>query len=340
MRVLGIETSCDETAVSVVDATNRKFSVHAHIISSQIPKHVKYGGVVPEVAAREHVKNIIPTLSYALQKAKTKPAQLDLIAVTRGPGLMTSLAVGVQTAATLSCVWKTPLVGVNHMEGHLYSNWVQNPHITFPALHLIVSGGHTELVLMAGHGKYRLLGRTRDDASGEAFDKVAKILGLPYPGGPSIQRAAVRGNPRAIDFPRPMINAENFEFSFAGLKTAVLYETYKHKRLAPKKRADIAASFQQAVVDVLVTKTIKAAKKFAVKSVLLAGGVAANILLRETLKREIRGELPQAFFAIPPFELCTDNATMIAVAGYFSARRKRFESWKTIDADPNWELVR
>lgn len=340
MRILAIETSCDETAVSVVDATVRAFHVRSHIISSQIPTHVQYGGVVPEVAARVHVKSIIPTLSYALKKAKTTPKSIDLISVTKGPGLMTSLAVGVQTAAALSYVWKKPLVGVNHIEGHVYSNWVHNPSIKFPALHLIVSGGHTELVLMTGHGKYRLLGKTRDDAAGEAFDKVAKILHLSYPGGPAIQRVALKGDPHAIDFPRPMMNRANYEFSFAGLKTSVLYLTQKHRKLNNKQRADFAASFQQAVVDVLVAKTLRAAKQYRVKSVLLAGGVAANKLLRESLKKTLHTALPKVFFAIPPFDLCTDNATMIAVAGYFNAKRKKLSSWKTIDADPNWELVK
>lgn len=340
MKVLAIETSCDETAVSVVDATDHAFQVRSHIISSQIPTHVQYGGVVPEVAAREHVKSIIPTLAYALKKAKTTPAKIDLIAVTKGPGLMTSLAVGVQTAATLSYVWKKPLVGVNHIEGHVYSNWVRNPGIKFPALHLIVSGGHTELVVMTAHGKYKLLGKTRDDAAGEAFDKVAKILHLSYPGGPSIQKAALKGNPHAIDFPRPMLKEKNYEFSFAGLKTSVLYLTQKHRKLTTKQRADIAASFQQAVIDVLVAKTLRAGKQYKVRSVLLAGGVAANKLLRETLKKTLYAELPKVFFGIPPFDLCTDNATMIAVAGYFNAKRKKLSKWETIDADPNWELVK
>ncbi|HCM67695.1 MAG TPA: tRNA (adenosine(37)-N6)-threonylcarbamoyltransferase complex transferase subunit TsaD [Candidatus Kerfeldbacteria bacterium] len=339
MRILSIETSCDETAISVVDALRGKFVVRSHIISSQIPKHVKYGGVVPEVAAREHVKNIIPTLYYALKKSKTKPKQIDLIAVTRGPGLMTSLAVGIQTAVGLAFGWKKPLVGVNHMEGHIYSNWVEHPTTKFPALHLVVSGGHTELVLMTGHGKYRLLGKTRDDAAGEAFDKVAKILNLPYPGGPSIQRAAEKGNPQAVDFPRPMMNAQGFEFSFAGLKTSVLYHVQKMKRVTPRQRADIAASFQQAVVDVLVAKTVRAATQYRVKSVFLAGGVAANKPLREQLAKAIKKELPRALFTIPPFKLCTDNATMIAVAGYFRYRRNGADNWQTLDADPNWELV-
>ncbi len=339
MRILGIETSCDETAASVVDAGNSGFNVRAHVISSQIPQHAKYGGVVPEVAAREHVKNIIPTLSYALKKAEAKPAQIGLIAVTKGPGLMTSLAVGVQTAAALSYAWDTPLIGVNHMEGHILSNWVRNPRIRFPVLNLVVSGGHTELVLMTGHGKYKLLGKTRDDAAGEAFDKVAKILHLPYPGGPSIQRAAEQGNPASVAFPRPMLRESNYEFSFAGLKTSVLYLVQKRKKLSGKDRADIAASFQQAVVDVLVGKTLRAARQYRVKSVLLAGGVAANRPLRKTLKHSLNKELPKVIFSTPPFEFCTDNATMIAVAGYFNAKRKKFSRWQTLDADPNWELV-
>lgn len=293
---------------------------------------------MPEVAAREHVKNIIPTLSYALRKGKTRPKDIDRIAVTSGPGLMTSLSVGVQTAATLSYAWRKPAIGVNHMEGHIYANWVENPRIRFPVLNLTVSGGHTELVYMKKHGSYKLLGRTRDDASGEAFDKVAKILGLSYPGGPSIEKLAKKGNPKAYDFPRPMMSHANYDFSFAGLKTSVLYMYHKIKK-TPKVKADIAASFQQAVVDVLVDKTIKAAGEYKVKTVLLSGGVAANTLLRQTLTKELKSEFPKIAFHYPPIKLCTDNATMIAVAGYFNINRGKSTPWQQLHADSNWELV-
>ena len=339
MTILSIETSCDETAISVVDAARNRFFVRAHVVSSQIPTHAKYGGVVPEVAAREHVRNIIPTLAYALKKARITERNIDLITVTRGPGLMTSLAVGVQTAASLAYIWKKPLVGVNHIEGHIYSNWIQHPDIRFPAVSLVVSGGHTELILMKKHGSYSLIGRTRDDAAGEAFDKVAKILHLSYPGGPAIQKAAANGNPSAYDFPRPMLNYKNHEFSFAGLKTSVLYTVQKKKKITAKDKSNIAASFQQAVVDVLVEKTVVAAEKFKAKTVLLAGGVAANTPLRETLRASLKTALPTIAFYTPPMNLCTDNATMIAVGGYFNYKNKKSDRWDKIDADPNWELV-
>ena len=223
MIILGIETSCDDTAVSLIRGTKNKLTILSHIVSSQIMTHRKYGGVVPEVAARRHVINIIPTLDSALRQAKISSDKIDVIAVTRGPGLVTSLRVGVQTAKTLAFAWGKKIIGVNHMEGHIYANWLGHHKILLPALCLIVSGGHTELILMKNHGQYKLVGQTRDDAAGEAFDKVAKLIGLKYPGGPLIQKLAKQGNANRFNFPRPMLYQKNYDFSFSGLKTAVLY---------------------------------------------------------------------------------------------------------------------
>ena len=272
MKILGIESSCDETAAALVDYTGGRFSVLSNVVASQIEIHKKTKGVVPEVAARCHVEAIIPVIKEAMQN-ETKP---DAIAITKGPGLVTSLRIGVDTARTLSFFWGVPMIGVNHLEGHIYASVLQNTAIEFPALCLVVSGGHTELVLMKKHLDYKIIGETRDDAAGEAFDKVAKILDLGYPGGPEISKLAKEGNPKAIDFPRPMIDSKDFDFSFSGLKTAVLYYV---KNLKPKTynlKPDICASFEQAVVDVLVAKTICAAKKYKVKTVILGGGVSAN----------------------------------------------------------------
>ncbi len=338
MIILGIETSCDETAAAIVQAQTKSLRVLSHVVASQIKTHAKYGGVVPEVAARQHITAIIPTIQTTLKKASLRPVDLDAIAVTRGPGLITSLRVGVQTARALAYAWHTKLVGVNHMEGHIYANWLNHPAIAFPALSLTVSGGHTELILMAGHGTYKLIGRTRDDAAGEAFDKVAKILRVGYPGGPNIQRLAEKGDSTAYNFPRPMLTHNNFDFSFSGLKTSVLYLT-KGKKIIGKKLNNITASFQQAVTDVLVAKTVAAAKQHKVKTVLLAGGVAANQPLREQLQQALNKEVPKTSFYTPPLELCTDNAVMIALAGYYRTRKKYFTDWRSLEADPNWELV-
>ncbi len=338
MIILGIETSCDETAASVIKSARGLFTVRAHVVSSQVKTHKKFGGVVPEVAARKHVINIIPTIDTALAQARLSPKQINVIAVTKGPGLVTSLRAGTQAAKTLAYAWRKKLVAVNHMEGHMYANWIERPRIPFPALSLTVSGGHTELVLMKGHGKYKLIGRTRDDAAGEAFDKVAKILHAGYPGGPAIQKLAAKGDAAACAFPRPMIHSRNFDFSFSGLKTAVLYQT-KGKKTAGRRLHNVAASFQQAVIDVLVAKTVAAAKQYGVKSVFIAGGVAANTPLRKQLAQTLKQGLPKTKFYTPPLWLCTDNATMIAIAGYFRARHQDFTPWQKLSADPNWELI-
>ena len=339
MNILGIETSCDDTAVSVVRGDKNRVTILSHLISSQLATLKKYGGVVPEVAARQHVTSIMPTIDVALREAHITQKNIDVIAVTAGPGLITSLRVGVQAAKTLAYAWNKKLIGLNHIEGHLYANWYEHPELKFPTLCLIVSGGHTELVLMKGHDDYRLIGQTRDDAAGEAFDKVAKLLGIGFPGGPRIQQLAAKGNPARFDFPRPMLKEKNYDFSFSGLKTAVLYfvkKEYSHKTLP---LPDICASFQQAVVDVLVEKTIRAAKEFRVKSIVLAGGVAANQSLRQLLESAIKTRLNKVAFSTPPLKLCTDNGSMIAVAGYYHAKRKHFSDWKKLEANPNWELV-
>ena len=340
MIILGIETSCDETSVSVLEGKAGRFIVRSHWVSSQVRLHAQYGGVVPEVAARRHVEVII-----ALKEAHIKLNDIDVIAVTAGPGLITALLVGVETARALAWSLHKPLAAVNHLEGHLYANWLPDdqgktsPALSrpFPVLGLIVSGGHTELVLMKKHGQYRILGETLDDAAGEAFDKVAKLMGLGYPGGPALARLAERGNPNSIHLPRPMLNSSDFNFSFAGLKTAARYHIDKHK-LNAQSRRHLAASFEQAEVDVLVHKALRALRAHRIKTFCLAGGVAANLKLRRTLQTEISRRHPRVACLQPNLKYCTDNASMIAVAGYFHALRKDFMPWTKLDVDPNWRL--
>ena len=337
MKILGIETSCDETAMAVVEANTRKIRVLSNVVSSQVKLHAKYGGVVPSLAAREHTKNIGHVFELALKEAGIKnfKKEVDAIAVTRGPGLGPSLLVGISFAKTLSWLCKKPLIGVNHLEGHIYSNWLQKtPKNIFPALNLIVSGGHTELVLMKGHGKYKVVGETMDDAVGEAFDKVARLLGLGYPGGPAIAARAAgfkAGSSKLnIKFPRPMEHSKNFNFSYSGLKTAVLYLLRDLKATGVKITDnivnEIAYEFQEAALDVLVKKTMKAAEKYKVKTLLLSGGVSANKTLRERLQKE-SVELGISY-SCPPIEYTTDNAVMIAVAGYFSYSKDKKSALK------------
>jgi len=338
MRILSIETSCDETSLALVEQKRENFSVKKHVIATQIKTHAKYGGVVPEVAARKHMETMFPLIK------KVVPRQgrgIDLIAATYGPGLVTALRVGVETAKTLAWLWDKPLVGVNHLAGHIYANWLgagEPPQ--FPVLSLIVSGGHTELVLSKKHGDFEFIGGTRDDAAGEAFDKVAKLLELGYPGGPAISKLAEKGEPQAIDFPRPMINTKDFDFSFSGLKTAVLYEIKKagKKRTSRMFKANVAASFQEAAVDVWVTKTLRAIGRYKPKTVLLAGGVSANTVLRKRLAREIKKEFPKIRFVKPALKYTTDNAAMIAVAGYFAFKQKGAIDPFKLKAEPNLSL--
>ncbi len=315
MIILGIESSCDETAGAIIKVTGTKFNIMSNIVSSQIDIHQKYGGVVPEVAARNHVENIIPVINQTLNQAKIKPSQIDRLAVTVGPGLITSLMVGIETAKALAYAWNKPIVAVNHLKAHLYANWLNNQKLVFPAIALIVSGGHTELVLMKNATYFKKIGQTLDDAAGEAFDKTAQLLKIGYPGGPIISKLAATGNPQAFRFPRPMINDHNFNFSFSGLKTSILYTVQKIKRLDASTIADLSASFQQAVVDVLTTKTIRAAQVYRAKTILLSGGVAANQSLRNQL--QTMAKTNHLKFLMPDFKFCTDNATMIAVGGYF-----------------------
>jgi N6-L-threonylcarbamoyladenine synthase len=380
MRILAIETSCDETAVALVDCRGGlrapKFKVLENIVSSQVKIHRPFGGVVPNLAKREHIKNL-PLLWKRIMKHELRirnkkaiihnskfiiPA-IDTIAVTVGPGLEPALWAGIEFAKDLAQKLNKPLIGANHMEGHLYSNWLpirvkskfQNPNIKFPAIALVVSGGHTILLKMDSLTKWKKLGETRDDAAGEAFDKIARLLGLPYPGGPEIQKLAAKGNPQAINFPRPMLKENTYEFSFSGLKTAVLYFLRDHRGFkdnpnVPKRcpndtkfsdnsdrglyysdcdLADVAASAQQAIVDVLVGKTIRAAKNFGAESVLLCGGVSANRALRKALADSCgRIRVPRAkgegcAFVCPDFEFNTDNAAMIAAAAYIQHLRKK-----------------
>lgn len=344
MKILAIETSCDETAAAVLEGQGDRLGLKSSIISSQIKLHQKYGGVVPEIAAREHVINILPVIEEALETAgifrKKAPTTLSAIAVTIGPGLITSLMVGIETAKTLAYVWKLPIIAVNHIEGHLYSNFIgQQPKL--PAVILTVSGGHTQLVLMKNHLSYKTIGETRDDAAGEAFDKAAQLLGLGYPGGPLISKQAALYKPsstqifKPINLPRPMLKEHNFDFSFSGLKTALLY-TLRADKNYKKRISEYCHEFEQAVVEVLVTKTIKAAKKYNVSSIMLAGGVAANITLRTRLEKEAQ-ELKRAFY-MPEMRYTTDNAAMIGAAGYFKYKTKKTTPWFKIKVDPNLEL--
>lgn len=420
MKILGIETSCDETSIAVLEIKNRKLKVLSNVVSSQVKIHAPFGGVVPSLAAREHEKNLPRVLNLALRKAKIKTAEkeIDFIAVTQGPGLEPALWRGINFAKELARLWNKPLIGVNHLEGHIYSNWLPSNKKTynlksrfrkaesrildseisesglitynkiFPALNLIVSGGHTQLVLMTGHGKFKLIGETLDDAAGEAFDKVSKMLDLGYPGGPVVAQRAAKlkmrsvpiedqgssisqreiGKKVKIRFPRPMINSKNYNFSFSGLKTAVLYkikELKEHKKKLTNLETNyICKEFQDAVIEVLVTKTIRAVKEFkvsphtkrvyatksqnktdtrygvGVKSVFLSGGVSANKLLRKTLGRE--SKKLKIHYSQPELEYTTDNAAMIALAGYYKFRSKKLEvrikKSEKIIANPNLRI--
>jgi len=331
MKILGIETSCDETAAAVVEDGTKILS---NVIASQVEIHSRYGGIVPEVASRQHLLSIMPIVEKSLADARVSHSDLSAIAVTNGPGLAGSLLVGVNFAKAVALAWELPLVSVNHLEAHIYANWLSSDKPIFPAISLIVSGGHTELILLKGHGEISRLGRTRDDAAGEAFDKVARALGLGYPGGPVIEKVT-QGITPAHRLPRAWIRGSD-DFSFSGLKTAAVRLAEELKIAAsanPSPLAlDIAASFQEAVVDVLVTKTLAAASRHGVSQILLAGGVAANKLLRETMAR--RSPIP---VLIPPIILCTDNAAMVASCGYFRLLQGKVAGWD-IDVLPGLSL--
>jgi len=334
-RILAIETSCDETACAILENGRVLLS---STVASQMDIHARFGGVYPEVASRQHVLSIIPVVEQTLVQSNFTLKEIDAIAVTRGPGLAGSLVVGMNMAKGLALGTNLPLIGVNHLEGHIYSAWIYNAGESipeepqFPLMALLVSGGHTELNLMTDHLTYRRLGSTRDDAAGEAFDKVARLLELPYPGGPSIQRAAETGDPTRFKFPRARLDGA-YDFSFSGLKTAVLYEVNdlkkKHTTLPVE---DLAASFQAAVVDVLFNKTIQAARDHDVKEILVAGGVSANHALRAAFQSQTEFKVH-----IPAFSLCTDNAAMIAAAGYYRYALNHISGLE-IDVQPTWPL--
>lgn len=334
--ILGIETSCDETAAAVVSGGRRILS---SIISSQVELHARFGGVVPEIASRHHLTLLNPIIDQALKEAGKKFADLQAIAVSYGPGLVGALLVGVATAKALAYALRLPLVAVNHLEAHLYANYLNGAPLNYPAVILIVSGGHTELLLLKEPEKIISLGRTRDDAAGEAFDKIARLLELGYPGGPLIDKLARAGSPAAIDFPRSWLGDESrFDFSFSGLKTAVINHLYHARRRGEEVSIpDLVASFQEALVEVLVEKTVTAARDCKARSVLIAGGVAANSRLRESMQQRLGSALPETALHVPPLELCTDNAAMIAAAAYPLYRKGIFAPLN-LNADPNLEI--
>ena len=375
MLILSIETSCDETAVAVVQAEENKIKTLASVVSSQVKLHAEWGGVVPNLAAREHLKNIIPVLDKATKEAGVKLSEIDLFAVTEGPGLIPALLLGVNSAKTLAYFYNKPLIGVHHVAGHILSafsddnfNFILTPE-NFPLLTLTVSGGHTQLIYTDKPFNYKIIGETQDDAAGEAFDKVAKILELGYPGGPIISKLAdeyVQRNNINLDeldaqpndtsvkkfFPRPMINKPGFNFSFSGLKTAVLYYTQQNNISSEEVKKQVCFEFQEAVVDVLVTKTICALKKYPTKTISLAGGVSANTRLRSKLQNTIQKQacLPTGQglkFKMPPISLTGDNAVMIAVAGYYKylyyKQNSRLKipqnNWANLDANANLRLL-
>lgn len=382
MIILGIETSCDETSVSIIKASSDRIEVLSNIVSSQIKLHSEWGGVVPNLAAREHLKNISPVLKRALTCSKKNIKDIDLISVTKGPGLMPALLIGTSFAKTISYIWEKPLIGIHHIEGHIYANFIDSKlsarsltkkntvtiykgrgsRIKFPILCLVVSGGHTQLILMKDHLQYKIIGETQDDAAGEAFDKVARILGLGYPGGPAISAEAEKSNRQISDLPlrqdsgeaskiqislpRPMINSGDFNFSFSGLKTAVLYKTKKMSlSQISNLKSQICREFQQAVIDVLICKTVNAAEKYNPETIILAGGVSANKELQKQMASAIKDNLPHSKFKIPNSEFSLDNAAMIAAASYFrwknmSEKQKKdsLKNWKTLQTEAGLKL--
>ncbi|MDP3956060.1 MAG: tRNA (adenosine(37)-N6)-threonylcarbamoyltransferase complex transferase subunit TsaD [bacterium] len=352
MKILAIETSCDETAISILEATGGldapAFSILSQVISSQIDMHREWGGVVPNIAKREHQKLLVPVLLEALTKAEIKQTplgtmpyikeilhreeillqniensiaslgipEIDYIAVTAGPGLEPALWVGINFARALGELWQKPVIGINHMEGHIMSPLLRGNTISFPAVALLISGGHTELIQLNDWHSYTLLGMTRDDAIGEAFDKVARMLDLPYPGGPEISKLALRGNKSDISLPRPMINSDNLDFSFSGLKTAVKYYVNDHSLLSEQDKCDISLAFEEAATEVIISKTKRALEQSNAKTLIVGGGVIANTRIRTALEHLIAGEFSDVTLLIPSLSHCGDNASMIAAAAY------------------------
>ncbi len=364
MVILGIETSCDETSAAIIEGKDDKVIIKANVVASSLSMHVKTGGVIPEVAARAQLKFILPVFQEAFEKAfgyspadiTISPPRIDAIAVTYGPGLIGPLLIGLETARTLSFAWQKPLIPVNHMLGHVYANFVSVGQKSplrqgfagqakvesrnrgapeFPLIALVASGGHTDLLYMKQHGDIRILGGTRDDAAGEAFDKIGRLLGLPYPAGAVIEQRAKRGNAKRFHFPRPLLSTQTDDFSFSGLKTAVLREVknicQNDNKLDEQTINDIAFGTQAAVVDVLVKKTLRVTEKWDVKSLILSGGVSANQMLRETFQTEMVRQNIGAELFFPPKNLCTDNAAMIATASYFNFHPL---DWRTLRANP------
>jgi N6-L-threonylcarbamoyladenine synthase len=366
MRILGIESSCDETAAAIIEETqNGSVKLLSNITATSANIHARTGGVIPEEAARKQIQSIIPVIDLALNDSHQQIEDIDAIALTIGPGLIGSLLVGVETAKTISLVTKKPIIPVNHLVGHIYANWIETPDFfetvpQFPALALVVSGGHTDLVLMKDHGKVEWIGGTRDDAAGEAFDKTARLLGFDYPGGPLLSSDAakyvesqVKSHESLTLFPRPMINEPNYDWSFSGLKTAVLremksllgekenitladYAKIAQTDIVQKERARLAAEIQEAIVESLVIKTLRAVKEYKPKSLLLAGGVSANMRLREVFRSRIREENIDVSFHVPKPILCTDNAAYIATCAYFN---QKYIDWKNIDANPELTIM-
>ena len=330
--ILGIESSCDETAAAVVKNGREVLS---NIISSQVPIHRKFGGVVPEIASRKHIENVLPVIDEALQQAKVDLKEIDGIAVTYGPGLVGALLVGLSAGKALAFALDKPLLGVNHLEGHVFANFLVDEELEPPFMALVVSGGHTALMKVKDYNNFELLGQTRDDAAGEAFDKIARVMGLQYPGGPEIELLAKGGNPTAIDFPRALLD-KSYDFSFSGLKSSVINYLHTEKQSGREvNRADVAASFQAAIVDVLVKKSVHAMEASGLKKIVLAGGVSAN--------KTLQAELGAAVEAIgvklvhPKPVLCTDNAVMIACRGYYKFLNNEFSSMD-LNADPALKL--
>lgn len=331
---LAIETSCDETSAAVI-VNGRE--ILANIISSQIPVHQKFGGVVPEIASRKHIEQVIRVVDACLKEAGVTLKEIDHIGVTYGPGLVGALLVGVAAAKALAYTLDIPLVGVNHLEGHIFANFLAHPNLKPPFAALVVSGGHTSLVHVKDYNDFALLGQTRDDAAGEAFDKVARVMGLPYPGGPQIDRLAKAGNPNAIDFPQALHEKGNFEFSFSGLKSAVLnYLNSAKQKGETINQADVAASFQRAVIEVLVDKAIQAVKNVGMDTLVLAGGVAANSALREGLNRKCEASGIRFYYPTPI--LCTDNAAMIGCRAYYQSKKNQYADLY-LNAIPNLKLT-